>query len=223
MASTNAKNLASGTLASAITASATSITVKVGASNTTSATAVWPSVPFYATIMPASPTAGVPNSLDSEIVKVTAVSYNSSYYSVLTVTRAQRGTTGKAFNAGAIITNAHYTEDEKGNNYYTIEVDTGYTWIDGKTIYKKTIEFGALPNNSDKAVNLNISNLGMVIRTEAFCVYPNGINFPIPFTNVNDVTYSVMMNYTATQVVITTKSDRSGATGYITIYYTKTS
>lgn len=45
-------------------------------------------------------------------------------------------------------------------NYSTSEVDTGYTWIDGKKIYKKTVEFGnfasggmtvanALPANSE--------------------------------------------------------------------------
>ena len=109
------------------------------------------------------------------------------------------------------------------NSYSTKETLTGGTWIDGKTIYKKTIEFGKLPNNNNKGVNLNIPNLGMIIGTEAFCVYSNGVNFPIPFTNLNDFNSSVMLNYTATQVVITTKSDRSGATGYITMYYTKTS
>lgn len=108
-------------------------------------------------------------------------------------------------------------------DYSTSEVDTGYHWIDGRTIYKKTINFGALPNKNNKGVNLNIPNLGMVIGTEAFCAYSSGVNFPIPFTNVNDFDSSVMLNYTATQVVITTKSDRSGATGYITMYYTKTS
>ena len=108
------------------------------------------------------------------------------------------------------------------SNYSTSEQNTGFKWKDGKTIYKKTIDFGALPNTTNKAVNLNISNLGTIIDSEAFCVYPNGINFSLPFTNTNDFASSVMLNFTATQVVITTGSDRSGATGYITIYYTKT-
>ena len=108
------------------------------------------------------------------------------------------------------------------SNYSTSEQNTGFRWKDGKTIYKKTIDFGALPNTTNKAANLNISNLGTIIDSEAFCIYPNGINFPLPFTNTNDFASSVMLNFTATQVVITTGSDRSGATGYVTIYYTKT-
>lgn len=120
MASTNSKNLASGTLVGNITASATSITVNVGASNVTAVSGAWPAVPFYATLMPASPSIGVANSLNSEIVKVTAVTYNSSYNSVLTITRAQKGTTAKAFTAGAVVTNAYYTEDTPAYAYAKI-------------------------------------------------------------------------------------------------------
>ena len=106
-------------------------------------------------------------------------------------------------------------------NYSTSEQDTGFTWTDGKTIYKKTINFGALPNATSKTLNLNIANLDTIVNSEAFCKYTNGINFPIPFTNTNDFTASVMMNFTSTQISITTGSDRSGATGYVTVYYTK--
>lgn len=53
-------------------------------------------------------------------------------------------------------------------NYSTSEQDTGFTWIDGKTIYKKTISIGSLPNNSQTATNHNISNLGSVINAEMF-------------------------------------------------------
>lgn len=110
MATNYIKNLGSGTLASAISASTTSLSVYVGAGNATTIKAVWPSVPFYASIMPAVPSAGVPNSLDSEIVKVTAVGSSGSN-TTLTVTRAQRGTTAKAFSQGAIVTCANYADD----------------------------------------------------------------------------------------------------------------
>lgn len=218
----NTQNLASGTLAEDITASATTVLAYVGDGGVSTIKAVWPTAPFFITVMPHNPVAGVSNSLDSEIMKVTAVGNDQVGNVALTVERAQKGTTAKSFTAGAIVTNGIYIEDVIPP-YSTSETDTGCRWIDGKKIYKKTIEFGALPNNTNKGVNLNIPNLGMVIGTEAFCAYSNGVNFPIPFTNVNDFDSSVMLNYTATQVVITTKSDRSGATGYITMYYTKTS
>ena len=106
-----AKDLASGTLAESISASTTTLLVYVGEGGASTIKAVWPDTPFYASIMPASPSAGVPNNLDSEIVKVTNVSNDQVGNTALTVTRAQRGTTGKAFTAGAIVTNADYAED----------------------------------------------------------------------------------------------------------------
>ena len=60
--------------------------------------------------MPAYPTVGVANSLDSEIMLVSALSASDNVIT-MTVSRAQRGTTAKAFSAGAIITNGIYTAD----------------------------------------------------------------------------------------------------------------
>lgn len=111
MSSTHAKDLASGTLYESISASTTTILVYVGEGSAASITGVWPDVPFYASIMPSNPSAGVPNSLDSEIVKVTAVGNDQLGNVSLAVVRAQRGTTSKAFTAGAIVTSAVYAED----------------------------------------------------------------------------------------------------------------
>lgn len=95
----NKVNLAAAQIPSAITASQTSITVDASES------ALFPTVPFFATIMPAG---GVPNTLNSEIVQVTAVSTSTG---ALTITRAQRGTTAKAQDEGAVIMNGVYVED----------------------------------------------------------------------------------------------------------------
>lgn len=128
-----AKNLASGTLAESISASTTTLLVYVGEGSASTIKGVWPNTPFYASIMPATPSAGVPNSLDSEIVKVTAVSNDQVGNTALTVIRAQRGTTGKAFTEGAIVTNADYADDavllsEEG----TSETET--PWIETEDI-----------------------------------------------------------------------------------------
>lgn len=108
MAST--RNLATGTLAAAITSSATSISVYVGSGTAQVIKAVWPTAPFYITLMPQTPSTAVANSLNSEIVKVTAVGTSGSNVT-MTVTRAQRGTTARAFSAGDIVTNGIYMED----------------------------------------------------------------------------------------------------------------
>lgn len=107
----NIQNLASGILAESITASATTVLVNVGSGSATVIKAVWPTAPFYITVMPNSPVVGVANSLDSEVMKVTAVGNDQVGNVALTVTRAQRGTSAKAFTAGAIVTNGVYAED----------------------------------------------------------------------------------------------------------------
>lgn len=105
------KNLASGTLAESVSASATTLLVYVGNGSASTIKAVWPTTPFYATIMPSNPTAGVPNSLDSEIVRVTAVGNDQVGNTALTVVRGQKGSTTQAFAEGAIVTNADYVEE----------------------------------------------------------------------------------------------------------------
>lgn len=135
-----AKDLASGTLAESISASTTTLLVYVGEGSASTIKAVWPDTPFYASIMPASPSAGVPNSLDSEIVKVTAVGNDQVGNTALTVTRAQRGTTGKAFTAGAIVTNADYAEDAVllGDDE---NAETPTPWVDaGDIIWSSVID-----------------------------------------------------------------------------------
>lgn len=108
--------------------------------------------------------------------------------------------------------------------YSTEETVSGSTWIDGSTIYKKTINFGALPNAANKSVAHGISNLNRVIRVEAIADYGTGnTKFPIPFSTPSGLGSSVSLAIESSTIEIRTGSDRSGATAYVTIYYTKSS
>lgn len=108
--------------------------------------------------------------------------------------------------------------------YSTEETVAGGTWIDGSTIYKKTINFGALPNAANKAVAHRISNLNRVIRVEAIADYGTGnTKFPIPFSSPSGLGSSVSLTIESSTIDIRTGTDRSGATAYVTIYYTKSS
>lgn len=104
------QNLASGVLTASVTSSATSLGVSCGDGSSTTLTAVWPNTPFFITVMPSRPVAGVANSLDSEVMKVTALSVANNVIT-MTVTRAQRNTSAKAFSEGAIVTNGIYIDD----------------------------------------------------------------------------------------------------------------
>lgn len=106
--------------------------------------------------------------------------------------------------------------------YSTEETITGGTWVDGKTIYKKTISFGALPNATGKTVAHGITNLGMVVKLEG--VATNGTyyyNLPLVYQG-SDSNYNVELYATSTVVGVKANTNRSMFTSsYITIYYTK--
>lgn len=57
-----------------------------------------------------------------------------------------------------------------GLDYSTVEQNTGVKWIDGSKIYQKTIDFGAMPVNTEKDVAHNIDGLAYVVDIE-FIVY----------------------------------------------------
>lgn len=135
-----AKDLSSGTLVESVSASATSLKVFVGNGSNATIEGVWPATPFYITVMPPAPDAGVPNSLDSEIMQVSAVGNDGDGNVVLTVSRAQRGTTAQAFTEGAIITNASYAEDAVLNSGVKSGANNAQTELrdkDGNAIYPK--------------------------------------------------------------------------------------
>ena len=110
-------------------------------------------------------------------------------------------------------------------DYSTSEVDTKVKWIDGKTIYRKTINFGSLPDATSKVVAHGVSNLSKVIKMEGYAYRSgDGTFFPIPFASENAAQNSIALTAGATDVVINTGMNRSNiAECYITIYYTKSS
>lgn len=107
------------------------------------------------------------------------------------------------------------------NSYSTTEKKTGGKWIDGKPIYRKTIDCGALPNATNKTVNHNIANIDKVINQKGWS-YNGDSFFPLPYVFIN-ASYQIKLFATKTQIQIETGSDRSGFTEtYVTLEYTKT-
>lgn len=105
-------------------------------------------------------------------------------------------------------------------DYSTDEKIVG-TWIDGKPIWQKTINFGALPNNTSKSVAHNISNISTVCNIYGIGV---GSNIYQPFPILNDATpnKSVALWCDNTNVTVrATNEDYSAMVGYITIQYVK--
>ena len=108
-------------------------------------------------------------------------------------------------------------------SYSTSEVNTGKKWIDGKPIYRKTIDCGALPNATSKAVAHNITNVDFVVSMQGVASIPGGNKIPLPFVDTTTFPNEVQMYTTSNDVVLRAQGNRSNYTNtYVTIEYTKT-
>lgn len=104
---------------------------------------------------------------------------------------------------------------------YSTEEQVVGRWIDGKTLYKKMIELGNLPNETSKNIEIRLSNASFV-KMEGYAIDGLGSFIPLPFvsnTLANNVGISIINN---SYIVITTGIDRSKYRVYVTVYYTKT-
>ena len=111
------------------------------------------------------------------------------------------------------------------NSTYSTEEQAVGTWIDGKTIYRKIINFGALPNATKKEVQHNISNISNFTKIEGIAIRNDETKFtqslPLVYKNA-EMSYNTALAVDNTIVEIQTNGDRSMFNGYVTLEYTKT-
>ena len=129
--------------------------------------------------------------------------------------------------AGLIVNGGELSASAVGVNYSTSEQNTGIKWIDGKPVYQKTIDCGALPNNTEKIVAFNISDLKRIINLYGYAWRPTGnVRFmTLPYSTQNG-SDQVQVDYNSASgagLRIKTMSDMSAFTeSYVTMLYTKT-
>lgn len=114
--------------------------------------------------------------------------------------------------AGIIVENAEeYSYDEQVIG----------KWVNGKPLYRKTINIGALPNKATKTINHNIADISTIVRLYGYATnYTNYI--PLPYSHSDTIGLSVVLYATKTQVGVQTGADRSAyAQAEITIEYVK--
>lgn len=111
-------------------------------------------------------------------------------------------------------------------DYSATETEVG-TWIDGKTIYRRVIDIGALPNNDTKEVKVfdKPDPIDTVVRLYGVAKNSSNVAIPLPHTSVSALTGQVVISYSndanTTFISISTGSDRSGFSGFVVIEYTK--
>ena len=106
-------------------------------------------------------------------------------------------------------------------NYSTSEVDTKVKWINGKPIYRKTVDTGAMPNNARKQVAHSISNIDFIISMGG-AAYGNNTFVPIPYADIS-ASGSIGIFADRNDIILFSGGNFSYlTTSYVTLYYTKT-
>lgn len=108
-------------------------------------------------------------------------------------------------------------------------MDTGYKWVDGKTIYKKTVSFGSCPNQNTKTVSSGITDMDKLIKLEGMAFSPTAVFYfgPSVATFFPDTlslgggSWTLSYQKSNQTFSITTAADRSNCSAYVTAYYTK--
>lgn len=117
-------------------------------------------------------------------------------------------------------------ENESTVIFYDVQEQQVGFWIDGNPLYEKTIDFGALPNNTSKSVPHNVDNLDIVWIYDGFVRDSNNF-YGLNSARIARNTPSEIKPYdwktvaTKTEVIIETTSDKSSARAIVIIRYTK--
>lgn len=111
------------------------------------------------------------------------------------------------------------------NNYSTTEHVIG-KWIDGSTLYEKTVDFGALPNATTKSVAHGISNINKIVSISAVATRSSdgtAIAIPNAYPSTNYITEGAYIDIQNTNIRITTGANKTAFDNtYVTLRYTKT-
>lgn len=111
---------------------------------------------------------------------------------------------------------------DKSNLYSTTEQVVG-CWTDGRPLYQKTIDFGALPNATNKSVAHGISNINYItsIKGTAYnSSSPMWLDLSLPHPEQLILAITVIAD--KTNITVIAKSDRRTLSALITLQYTKT-
>ena len=110
----------------------------------------------------------------------------------------------------------------KTTEWYTGEEVIG-KWIDNRTLYRKIINTGSLPNNTAKNVAHGISNLRRAVKLHGYAFRSSDLStMPLPYVSseVNRVTLLVV----GSNIRMVTATNRTDYTeSYVIVEYTKTS
>lgn len=104
--------------------------------------------------------------------------------------------------------------------YSTTEKRIG-TWIDGKPLYRKTVDCGKGPDAGRKDVPAGISNPDLIVNLYGFSI-DSGVCTPVNNTRPDNAAAANGAYFENGNIVIRTGANRTAASFYVTVEYTKT-
>ncbi len=118
---------------------------------------------------------------------------------------------------------------------FGVETDTGSTWIDGRTIFRKVLDMGELPDGeavpaAQASVNHNIPGLLQVVRMWAISVSATPTWRKVPYNNAHVITTNppleravdaLVLEANTIVLAITTYADWTGITAFGVMEYTR--
>lgn len=111
------------------------------------------------------------------------------------------------------------------NKYKTTEQDTGKKWVNGKSIYQKSITFNTTGSGAEEtgANNENFSYIDTLISLDAILNMPNGERYPNSYTNPSapSIQYFQLKFANWNNAQVLRYQTRSVGTVTMTILYTK--
>ena len=111
------------------------------------------------------------------------------------------------------------------NKYTTAEQDTGKKWVNGKSIYQKSITFNTTGSGAEEtgANNENFSYIDTLISLDAILNMPNGERYPNSYTNPSapSIQYFQLKFANWNNAQVLRYQTRSVGTVTMTILYTK--
>lgn len=112
---------------------------------------------------------------------------------------------------------------DKANLFSTTEKVIG-CWTDGRPLYQKTIDCGALPNNTVKSVTTGVSNILLITSIKGVAYKSDANVYPLSVTYNDDIKNQIKVNWNSNynNIELNTKANWSSYSAYVTIQYTKT-
>lgn len=105
----------------------------------------------------------------------------------------------------------------------TAETPTNKRWIDGRIIYRKVINVGALPNTATKSTAHGLpSGFMLTDITGVTWQGGTGLHLPLPYTDPSVVSGGIALLTDSTNVNVVTGSNRTTfVTTYVVLEYVK--